>query len=142
MNSKIVCLFILLQEKVNVSVCTAIGNSPISFSSYFMVKENLWLEDKIIERLESPDIVSCNRLCMKTAWCTSTNYKMPTSQEGMGTCELNRHGAIDMNTRNLRKQQGATFSLLLKVKCQNYFLLFSLLKACSFKCVMWKRTLQ
>ena len=40
---------------------------------------------------------------------------MLSETNGKGTCELNKHGVLDKNTE-FREQEGATFSLILKVR--------------------------
>ncbi|KAL9965913.1 hypothetical protein ACROYT_G029776 [Oculina patagonica] len=52
---------------------------------------------------------------MRNEWCTSTNYKMSSKEDGKGTCELNKHdiSLVNENT-NFHDQRGVTFSMLLK----------------------------
>ena len=115
MIAKNVFFLILLQETVNVAVLAVGESGTFPHSAYFMIQENKRLQDKTEKQLESSSLMSCNQICMKIDWCTSTNFKMP-SNDGKGTCELNKHGAVDINTTlKLRNQQGVTFSMLLKV---------------------------
>ncbi|KAL9956942.1 hypothetical protein ACROYT_G038507 [Oculina patagonica] len=65
--------------------------------------------------------MSCSHSCLRNAWCTSTNFKKPSGINGKGTCELNKHGTIDLHTltasvmsTKFHEQQGVTFSILLK----------------------------
>lgn len=59
--------------------------------------------------------MSCSQSCLRNAWCSSTNFKMSSKEEGKGACELNKHDSslIDENTK-LNEQEGVTFSMLLK----------------------------
>ena len=91
--------------------------SSMSFpSTYFEVRENMQLKGYVVKRFDSPSLLSCGRLCMENAWCTSTNYKMSSKKDGKGICELNKHGISIVNeTTNFHDHQGVTFSMLLKV---------------------------
>jgi len=53
---------------------------------------------------------------MRNAWCTSTNYKMPSKKDGKGTCELNKHDVSLINENaEFVVEKGVTFQMLLKV---------------------------
>ena len=75
-------------------------NSISSRSSYFETSENKQLKGYFVKRFDSPSLLSCSRLCMKNAWCSSTNYKMTAKKDGKGTCALNKHdiSLINENT--------------------------------------------
>lgn len=107
-------VFILIQGMVNVIVIASEEESTSSRSSYLKMWENQRLEGHVVEHFESPSLISCSRSCLKNPWCSSTNFKMPSNKDGKGTCELNKHGAIDANTE-FHEQQGVTFSMMLKV---------------------------
>ncbi|KAL9962501.1 hypothetical protein ACROYT_G031606 [Oculina patagonica] len=106
-------VFILFQGMVNVTVIAAEEDSTSSRSSYLKMRENQRLEGHVVEHFESPSLLSCSHSCLRISWCTSTNFKMPSDKNGKGTCELNKHGAIDANSE-FHEQQGVTFSMLLK----------------------------
>ena len=108
-----VLTFFLFQSTV---VFSTEENSISSRSSYFETRENKQLKGYVIKRFDSPSLLSCSRLCMENAWCTSTNYKMSSKKDGKGICELNEHdiSLIDENT-NILDQQGVTFPMMLKV---------------------------
>lgn len=117
MDPKLIFLFILFQGMVNVSVLAAEGNSSSSGFAYFTTRENKRLEGHVVKRFESASLMSCDHLCLRNAWCTSTNFEAPSGNNGKGTCELNKHGAIDEDKNNkFHEQQGVTFSLRQKVK--------------------------
>ena len=95
-----------------------VNADPATFSrsSYFTKRENKQLKGYVVKRFDSPSLLSCNQQCMRNTWCTSTNYKMTSKEDGKGTCELNKHdiSLIDEDAE-LIDQQGVTFSMLLKV---------------------------
>ena len=107
-------LFVFLLQST--AVFSTEENSISSRSSYFEIRENRQLQGYVAKRLDSPSLLSCGRLCLENAWCTSTNYKMPSKKDGKGTCELNKHdiSLVNENT-NFHDQRGVTFSMLLKV---------------------------
>ena len=108
-----VLIFFLLQ--VNPLFSTE-ETSISSLSSYFEVRENKQLKGFVVKRFDSPSLLSCGRLCVENAWCTSTNYKMSSKKDGKGTCELNKHDISLINESiNFHNQQGVIFSMLLKV---------------------------
>ena len=121
MNGRKVSLFILLQILAYVPFLVAV--SGLSRSAYFTTRENKRLTGQLIKRVDSPSMMSCSLLCLRDAWCTSTNF---SKKKGKETCELNKHGVIDKNNYNFHDQEGVTFSLLLKVKYCYHFQLLSL----------------
>ena len=123
MLAKKVSLLILFQGMVKFVVLATEQDSTASRSAYFTTQENLRLKGHVVKRFESASLMSCSHSCLKHAWCTSTNFMAPSRMNEKGTCELNKHGTIDIHTQTASltstkfdKQQGATFSLLLKVK--------------------------
>jgi len=93
-------------------------DSTFSRSSYFTTRQNKQLKGYVVKRFDSPSLLSCSQQCMRNAWCTSTNYKMPSKKKGEGTCELNKHdiSLIKENINFLHDETGVTFAFLLKVK--------------------------
>lgn len=110
MDSITVVSFVLFQV-----VTTQAGGEDFkhSRSVFFTTQANKGLQGHVVKRLKSPSLISCSHACLRNSWCTSTNFKMPSKKNAKGTCELNKHGAID-NTK-FHYQQGVTFSFLLKV---------------------------
>ncbi|XP_078383928.1 uncharacterized protein LOC144666377 [Oculina patagonica] len=106
-------VIILLPGLLNFIVIAAEEDSTSSRSSYLKIRENQRLEGHVVEHFESPSLMSCSHSCLRISWCTSTNFKMPSDKNGKGTCELNKHGAIDANTE-FHDQKGVTFSMMLK----------------------------
>ena len=106
---------ILLEVMIQIAVLAAEEDSMPSRSALFTTQENKRLEGHVVKRFESPSLMSCSHSCLRNAWCTSTNFKEPSEKKGKGTCELNKHGAIDGNG-DFHDEQDVTFSALLKVK--------------------------
>ena len=115
MDSVLFFFFILFQGLVNCFGFAVQENSTSSRSVYFMTRENKRLEGHVVKRLESASLISCSHLCLRNSWCTSTNFEAPSSENGRGSCELNKHGAINTGSE-FYEQQGVTFSMLQKVK--------------------------
>ena len=113
MGVKKIFLITLFQEIANVVIVAAEKDLTNSRSAYFTTRENKRLKGHVVKWLESPSMLSCGNSCLKNSWCTSTNFKT-VSKNGKGTCELNKHGAIDGNA-NFHDEQGVNFSKLLKV---------------------------
>ena len=116
MEAKNVLLFFLFLGTISSRVFAADEDST-SRSGYFITRENKRLIGYVVKRFESASFMSCSQSCVRNAWCDSTNFKVSSEKDGKGTCELNKHSSslIDENTE-LYEQQGATFSLLLKVR--------------------------
>ena len=89
----------------------SVEEAPIlSRSSYLRTLQNKQLKGYVVKRFDSPSLLSCGQECMRNEWCTSTNYKIE------GTCELNKHDmSVITDNSNFHDEQGATFSMLLKV---------------------------
>ena len=117
MDVKTALLVFLYQGMIHIGVQAAEEDSTPSRSALFTIQENKRLEGHVVKQFESPSLVSCSHSCLRNAWCTSTNFKEPSEINGKGTCDLNKHGAIDENTKPHHKQ-GVTFSVR-KVKYIN-----------------------
>lgn len=114
MGSIIVLSFVLYQVITNLTVHAAVEDSNLSRSVFFTTQANKQLQGHVVKRFGSPSLTSCSHSCLKNSWCTSTNFKIPSENNTKGSCELNKHGAIEENTK-FHDRQGVTFSLLLKV---------------------------
>ena len=114
MDAKKVLLILRFQCLVNIAVFAAEEDSIPSRSALFTTRENQQLKGHVVKRFESSSMMSCSHSCLGNSWCTSTNFKAPSEKNGKGTCELNKHGAIDASTE-FHEQQGVTFSMMLKV---------------------------
>ena len=114
MGCKNVFIFFVFQTT---AVFSGEGNSESdSLSSYFETQENKQLMGYVVERFDSPSLLSCGQQCLRNAWCTSTNFKLSSKKDGEGTCELNKHDISVVNENiNFSEQEGVTFSVLLKV---------------------------
>ncbi|KAL9978351.1 hypothetical protein ACROYT_G015852 [Oculina patagonica] len=56
---------------------------------------------------------------MRNKWCTSTNFKLSSKNDGRGTCELNKHDISLINDKIVfHEQEGVTFSMYFKDSCQ------------------------
>ena len=109
-----VLLFYLLLSAADFST----EENSVYRSSHFEIRENKQLKGYVVKRFDSPSVLSCGQQCMRYAWCSSTNYKMSSTKDGKGTCELNKHDISLINENaNFRDQQGVTFSVMLKVIC-------------------------
>ena len=114
MDAKNVLFFVLFPGMVTVIIYAADEDSKLSHTVFFTMLEDKRLQGYVVKRFESPSLTSCSRSCLRHSWCTSTNFMIPSKENARETCELNKHGAIEANTK-LYNQQGVTFSLLLKV---------------------------
>ena len=109
-----VLAFLLFQGMTYVSYLAAEEDATSSRSAYFTTRENQRLDGHVVEQFESPSLITCSYSCLRNRWCTSTNFKLISEKNDKGTCELNKHGIIDENTK-FHEQDGVTFSLILKV---------------------------
>jgi len=114
MNAKNVLFFVLFQGVVDFIVYAAEEDSKLSRSVFITTRQNKQLKGHVVKKFESPSLISCSHACMRNSWCSSTNFKMPSMKSTKGTCELNKHEAIEETTK-FHDQQGVTFSFLLKV---------------------------
>ena len=112
---------------------TALESSTVSRSAYFTTLTNKQLKGFVVKRFESPGQIWCSQSCLKNAWCTSTNFKLApqtSKSDGKGTCELNKHdGSVVKENMHLQLEEGATFSMSLKVRN-------------SLKCLIWLKGLR
>ena len=106
-----------------------VGEDSASRSGYFITLENKRLTGHVVKLCESKSSMSCSMSCLRNAWCSSTNFKVSSQEDGRGTCELNKHDSslINENTK-LNEQQGFIFSMFLKVR--NFILSVILYKDC------------
>ena len=98
MDARKVLAFILFAEMANVVILAAEEDSTNTRSAYFATRENMRLKGHVVKRLESPSLLSCSNTCVRNGWCASTNFET-VSKNGKGTCELNKHEAIDGNAQ-------------------------------------------
>jgi len=116
MEAKRALLFFLFQGTIYSRIFAADEDST-SHSGYFITWEDKQLTGHVVQWFESPSLMSCSQSCLRNAWCSSTNFKVSSKNDGKRTCELNKHDntLINENTK-LNDQQGVTFSMLLKVR--------------------------
>jgi len=107
--------FLLFQGMITVCYLAVAEDATSSRSAYFTTLENQRLEGHVVEQIESPSSISCSYTCLRNSWCTSTNFKLLSENNGKGACELNNHGVLDESTE-FNEQDGVTFSLILKVR--------------------------
>ncbi|KAL9962524.1 hypothetical protein ACROYT_G031631 [Oculina patagonica] len=113
MDAKKVLFIVLFHGMINIAVFAAKEDSTPSRSAFLKMLENKRLKGHVVKQFESPSLMSCSHSCLRNSWCTSTNFKVPSDKNSKGTCELNKHGAIDANTR-FHDQKGVIFSMVLK----------------------------
>ena len=122
MESANVLFAILFQYALYIPVFAVDERSTSSRSSYFTTRENKRLEGHVVKRFNSPSLLSCGHQCMRNAWCTSANFKMPSKENGQGTCELNQHNisVVEGGNTHFRDEQGIIFLMFLKVNFIRY----------------------
>ena len=109
----VIMIWLLILCQITVLV---IADGDNFSSAYFETRENRWLAGHLVKMIESTAIMSCNRECLRSSWCTSTNFKESVGQGDKGTCELNKHEfAIIDDDSMLINQPGTTFTMMLKV---------------------------
>ena len=110
-------LFIILHELLLNATVFAVDHEENSRSAKFATRINERLPGHVAKQFASPSLMSCSHSCLRTSWCTSTNFKQSLKQGEKGTCELNkRENAPDINEDNeLVDQPGVSFSVFLKV---------------------------
>ena len=112
--STIFLLIILHETLFNTTAVFAAEEN--SRSGYFVTRENKRLPGHVVKRSESASLMSCSQSCLRSSWCTSTNFKESSMQSDKGTCELNKHENASVNEdTELVDQPGVTFSMFLKV---------------------------
>lgn len=116
MKCKYLFLFTLFEATKKTHVLGHQKHCTSSRSGLFVTKENKQFNGHVVESFESPSLLSCSHSCMRTAWCTSTNFKLSSKYNGKGTCELNKHdiSQIKENT-NVQEKEGVIFSTLSQV---------------------------
>ena len=88
-----------------------------SRTAYFATRENKRLLGHVVKQFESESLMSCSQLCLRSSWCTSTNFIMSSKNDDQGTCELNKHDiSLVKEDSEFHRQEGITFSMLLKVR--------------------------
>ena len=113
MKCKRVLLSFLFQTA---AIFGAEQTATFSRSSYFRTVEKKQLKGYVVRRFVSPSLLSCGQQCMRKKWCTSTNYKMSSKNDGKGTCALNKHGISLLNESiQFLDQQGVVFSTFQRV---------------------------
>ena len=96
----------------------AAKEEPSSRTAYFTSRKNKRLLGHVVKQFESQSLMSCSQLCLRSGWCTSTNFIMPSKKDDKGTCELNKHDfSLSNEDSEFHEQEGITFSRLLKVRC-------------------------
>ena len=112
MEIKIILFLPILQS---LNILSAEGDSTISRSALFHILVNQRLDGHVVERFKSPrSLMTCSNSCLRKSWCTSRNVKDPSKVNSKGTCELNKHGAINENLK-FHDKKGFTFSLRLEI---------------------------
>ena len=97
----------------------AAKDEPSSRTAYFKTWKNKRLLGHVVKQFESESLMSCSQSCLRSGWCTSTNFIMSSKNDDKGTCELNKHDISLINEGSeLHQQEGVTLSTaLLKVNC-------------------------
>ena len=109
-------LTVFQQILLNIVTVFAIDENSLSRSAYFTTRQNKKLIGHVVQRFESPSLMSCSHSCMRNTWCSSTNFEQLTGRSDKGTCELNKHDISTVNKdTNFQDREGSTFSLHLKV---------------------------
>lgn len=109
-------LFLILIQRIVYFAAFAADKESLSRSAYFTTYENRRLKGHVVKRFTSPSLMSCSKLCLTNSWCTSTNFKMSSKEDGKGTCELNKHDiSVIYEDNEFHDQEDVTFSLLLEV---------------------------
>ena len=117
MKGKYLLLFVLFRAMKRTDLFDDQKDRIYSLSGLFATDENKQLYGHVVESFESPSLLSCTFSCMRTAWCTSTNFKLSSKNDGKGTCELNKHDdAMIKENANFHEKEGVTFATLSKVK--------------------------
>lgn len=109
-------LFLILIQRIVYFAAFAPDKESLSRSAYFTTHENRRLKGHLVKMSSSPSLMSCNKLCLTNSWCTSTNFKKSSKEDGKGTCELNKHDiSVIYEDNEFHDQEDVTFSLLLEV---------------------------
>ena len=85
-------------------------------SSNIKTMENKQLLGYAFKRFNSASMLSCGQECLRSASCSSTNFKFFSKKEDEGVCELNKHDISVVDEKNnFDDHEGVTFSIFLKV---------------------------
>ena len=107
-------LFILFQAMKRTDFFDDQKDCTSSRLGLFATNENKQLYGHVVKSFESPSLLSCSFSCVRTAWCTSTNFKLFSKDDG--TCELNKHDLpMIKENANFYEKDGVTFAILSKV---------------------------
>jgi len=111
-------LFLTFLEGMTDFAAFAAKEGPSSRTACFTTQENKRLLGHVVKQFESESLMSCSQLCLRRAWCTSTNFIMSSKKDDKGTCELNKNDISPSDEDSeFHEQEGVTFSRLLKVRC-------------------------
>lgn len=123
MKCKCLLLVILFQEMKKSDVFADEKDFTSSRSGFFATNENKQIDNQVVKSFESPSLLSCSHSCMRTAWCTSTNFKLSSKNGRKGTCELNKYDtSLIKENANFHEKEGVIFSILFKVRKSILFL--------------------
>ena len=84
-------LTVFQQILSNIVTVFAVDENSLSRSAYFTTRQNKKLIGHVVQRFESPSLMSCSHSCMRNTWCSSTNFEQLTGRSDKGNCELNKH---------------------------------------------------
>ena len=116
MKGKYLLLFVLFRALKRTDLYDDQNHHTSSRSGLFATNENKQLYGHVVKSFESPSLLSCSFSCVRTAWCTSTNFKLSSKNNGKGTCELNKHDdSMIKENANFHEKEGVTFAILSKV---------------------------
>ena len=103
----------LMKNDINASTVNGAQAENMSLRSvYFKSLQNKRLGDHAVKSLGCTSLLMCSHLCLRNAWCTSTNFK----KSEKGTCELYMQKLSSIpGHKKLIDEQGVTFSMFLKV---------------------------
>lgn len=81
-------------------------------SAHLLIRDNRRLAGKAVKMVPSSSVMSCSLVCLRHAWCASSNF-----EESLGNCELNKHESSLINDDSkLTEKAGTTFTMVLKVR--------------------------
>ena len=97
-------------------VTTIVGNEDNSRSATFIIRQNKRLASQAVLKIHSSSLVSCSQVCLRRAWCTSTNFEEFFGENSKGSCELTKHELSTIqHDAKLTDQAGNTFTMILEV---------------------------
>ena len=113
-RSSTICLFIIFNGFLMYATVFAVEEN--SRSAKLATRVNKGLLSHVVSHFASPSLMSCSQSCLKSSWCTSTNFKESLKQGGKGNCELNKRENAPMGEdTELVDQPGVSFSKFFKV---------------------------